>query len=62
MNNVKVAETTLETLIDGLNDAIKVCHTAPNDSEKGYPYAVGYTCAVLEHLVKSIEQLKSQGN
>lgn len=62
MKYVTIPETTLETLIDGLNDAIKVCHTAPNDSEKGYPYAVGYTCAVLEHLVKSIERLKTQGN
>ena len=62
MKYVTVPETTLETLIEGLEDALKVCRTAPNDPEKSYPYAVGYSCTIIEQIIRSIEELKAQGN
>jgi hypothetical protein len=62
MKYVTIPETTLETVIDGLQDVLKVCRTAPSDPEKSYPYAVGYSCAALEHIVATIERLKAQAN
>lgn len=63
MKTVTIPETTLETLIEGLENAVKVCYTAPkNPVEQGYPFATGYSRAAMEHTIKTLEALKSQAN
>jgi len=46
-------------LIDNVKEAIRVCHTAPDIEDQGYPYAAGYarSClqSVLEYLMKNEE-------
>ena len=44
METVNVPVSTLETLIEGLESAIKVSYAAlDNPDEQGYPYATGYS-------------------
>ncbi len=63
MKTVTIPETTLETLIEGLESAILVCYTAPeNPIEQGYPYATGYSRAAMKETIKTLEALKSQAN
>ncbi len=59
MRNVTIPATTLETLIEGLESAINVCdnvNSNDDDSEKSYPYAVGYSRSAMKMIQ---EQLKS---
>ncbi len=59
MRNVTIAPTTLETIIEGLESAINVCYNVDSndeDSEKSYPYAVGYSRSAMKMIQ---EQLKS---
>ena len=59
MRNVTIPATTLETIIEGLESAINVCdnvNSNDDDSEKSYPYAVGYSRSAMKMIQ---EQLKS---
>jgi hypothetical protein len=48
METVNVPVSTLETLIEGLESAIKVSYTALDNPDcQGYPYAVGYSRAAM---------------
>ena len=61
MNNVTIPVTTLETLIEGLESAINVCDNADSrseDSEKSYPYAVGYSRGAMEMIRQQLKSLK----
>jgi hypothetical protein len=61
MKTVNVPLTTLETLIEGLEDAVNVCYTAPNNpNDEGYPYATGYSRAAMQQTLKTLEALKTQ--
>lgn len=63
MKYVKVPETTFETLIEGLEAALKVCYNVDytsNDPEKSPMFACGYSRAALKMTIESLEKLKSQ--
>ena len=63
MKKVTIPETTLETLIEGLEAALNVCYNVDETdgkSERTYPYAVGYSKGVMEALLYDIKSLKSQ--
>jgi hypothetical protein len=45
-----------ETLIRMLKGAINVCQTAPNNEELGYPYAVGYSLAVMQDVLLMMQE------
>jgi len=65
MNYINISETTLETLIEGLQDAVNVCYNADGSSEyceKSYPYAVGYSRGVMETIIDQLKYIKSQTN
>jgi hypothetical protein len=65
MKTVTIPETTLETLIEGLESAVNVCYNvdgSSKDSEKTYPYAVGYCRGALELTVQNLKHIKSQAN
>ena len=54
----KISNFDIETIIDGLQDAINVCHTAPNNpKEQGYPYAAGYSRAAMQTAIESLQSL-----
>ena len=54
----KISNFDLETIIEGLQDAINVCHTAPNNpKEQGYPYATGYSTAAMQRAIENLQML-----
>ena len=47
-----------DSIIDGLQDAINVCHTAPeNPREQGYPYATGYSRSAMQTAIENLQML-----
>ena len=65
MKNVTIPETTLETLIEHLADAINVCYNVDSrsdDSEKSYPYATGYSRSAMLSIQEQLKDLKTQAN
>ena len=58
MCNSKISNFDIETIIEGLQDAINVCHTAPeNPRAQGYPYAAGYSRAAMQTAVENLQML-----
>tara|TARA_Y100000004_G_scaffold190348_1_gene247361 strand:- start:376 stop:582 length:207 start_codon:yes stop_codon:yes gene_type:complete len=54
----KISNFEIETIIEGLQDAINVCHTAPeNPREQGYPYAAGYSRAAMQTAIENLQTL-----
>ena len=54
----KISNFDIETIIDGLQDAINVCHTAPqNPKEQGYPYATGYSRSAMQTAIENLQTL-----
>ena len=54
----KISNFDIETIIEGLQDAINVCHTAPeNPKEQGYPYATGYSTAAMQRAIENLQTL-----
>lgn len=53
-------------IIDRLNNAINVCHEAPENEDQGYPYATGYSRSamtdVANDLSKIVTQLRNEVN
>lgn len=63
METVNVPVSTLETLIEGLESAIKVSYTAlDNPTEQGYPYAAGYSRAAMREVCEQLKTLKATVN
>ena len=54
----KISNHDIETIIDGLQDAINVCYTAPEDPrEKGYPFATGYSRSAMQTAIENLQML-----
>lgn len=57
--------TTLETIIEGLQSAVNVCYNVDNkeeETEKSYPYAVGYSESVMKFIIQDLQRLKDSSN
>ena len=53
-----ISNFDIENIIDGLQDAINVCHTAPeNPREQGYPYATGYSRSAMQTAIENLQML-----
>jgi hypothetical protein len=64
METVNVSISTLETLIEGLENAIKVCYNVDyqsDDHEKSAPFATGYSRAAMQMVSDQLKILKVQG-
>ena len=64
METVNVSISTLETLIEGLESAIKVCYNVDStdgNCERTYPYAVGYSRGAMQMISDQLKILKVQG-
>jgi hypothetical protein len=60
METVTVPVSTLETIIDGLQSALNVCYNVDSkeeETEKSYPYAVGYSQGVLKFIIQDLQRL-----
>ena len=54
----KISNFDIETIIEGLQDAINVTYTAPeNPREQGYPYATGYSRSAMQTAIESLQSL-----
>jgi hypothetical protein len=61
MKTITIPETSLDRLIEGLENAIKVSYTALNNPDQlGYPYATVYSRATMKETIKTLEALKEQ--
>ena len=65
METVNVSVSTLETLIEGLENAINVCYNVDyqsDDHEKSAPYATGYSRAAMRMISDQLKTLKATVN
>ena len=56
----EIRESDIETIIEGLNDAISVCYrvdSSSEDHERSYPYAAGYSRAAMRSAVENLRRL-----
>lgn len=47
----------LESILDGLEDALKVTKNPEIQNEHGYPYCYGYLEATVSNAIYSLQQL-----
>ena len=47
-------------LIDRLNNAINVCHEAPDIEDQGYIYAAGYAQSAMSGVADSLSAIVAQ--
>lgn len=50
----------IETIVDGLQDAIRVCYdvdSTSNNNERSYPYATGYSREAMKTAVNSLIEI-----
>ena len=65
METVNVPVSTLDTLIENLESAIKVCYNVDyqsDDHEKSAPFATGYSRAAMRQVIDQLTILKTQKN
>ena len=65
MKTVTLPITTLETIIEGLEDAIKVCYNVDyksDDTEKSAEFATGYSRAAMQMISDQLQYLKERTN
>lgn len=65
MKTVTIPITTLETLIESLQDAVNICYNVDStdgNCERTYPYATGYSRAAMEMTISNLKELKDRGN
>ena len=47
-------------LIDRLNEAVNVCHEAPDIEDQGYAYATGYSRSAMTGVADSLSAIVKQ--
>jgi hypothetical protein len=57
MKTKNISVERLEYMIQRLENAVEVCYTAPEDKEKGYPYAAGYARSCLQETAEQLKEL-----
>ena len=57
MKTKSISIERLEYMIERLENAVKVCYTAPEDKEKGYPYAAGYARSCMQETAEQLKEL-----
>jgi len=62
MKTVTLPVSTLESIIDSLDSALKVCYNVDyqsDDSEKSAPYATGYSRAAMQLVQNQLKRCAS---
>ena len=57
MSEYQMTKEELQLIIERLQDAINVCHRAPENKEEGYPYATGYSRSAMQGAVEDLQRL-----
>jgi len=58
MCELNATKEELNVIIGRLQDAIKVCYTAPeNPKDEGYPYATGFARSAMQGAVEDLQRL-----
>ena len=57
MKTKNISVQRLEFLIQRLENAVAVCYTAPEDKDKGYPYAAGYARSCMQETAEQLKEL-----
>lgn len=60
MKTIQVSVSTLETLIESLESAIRICYKVDSrseDSELSYPYATGYSRSAMLRVQEELKNL-----
>ncbi len=55
-----IKQSDIETIIEGLEDAIGVCYkvdSSSEDHERSYPYAAGYSRAAMQTAIEDLRRL-----
>ena len=58
--NIFSIDDQLVMIIDRLNNAINVCHEAPEIEDQGYPYATGYSRSAMSDVAKDLSAIVTQ--
>ena len=59
-NTLYTTELMLSNMIERLNEAVNVCHTAPDINDQGYPYATGYSMSAMRAVAEQLTELQQQ--
>jgi|TARA_Y100000591_G_scaffold118769_1_gene101504 hypothetical protein len=54
---MNVTKLELDLIIGRLEDAINVCHTAPENKDEGWPYATGFARSAMQGAVEDLRRL-----
>ena len=57
MCEMNVTKEELNVIIGRLEDAIKVCYTAPDKKDEGWPYATGFARSAMQGAVEDLQRL-----
>ena len=57
MCEMNVTKMELDLIIGRLEDAIKVCYSAPENKDEGYPYATGFARSAMQGAVEDLRRL-----
>ena len=59
MNTFSI-DDQLVLLIDRLNNAVNVCHEAPDIEDQGYAYATGYSRSAMTDVARDLSAIVEQ--
>ena len=59
-NTLYTTDLMLTNMIERLNEAVNVCHTAPDINDQGYPYATGYSMSAMRAVAEQLTELQQQ--
>ena len=57
MCELNATKDEVNAIIRRLQDAINVCHTAPENEDEGYPYATGFARSAMQGAVEDLQRL-----
>ena len=57
MCELNATKDEVNAIIQRLQDAINVCHTAPENKDEGYPYATGFARSAMQGAVEDLQRL-----
>lgn len=59
-NTKYTTDLMLSNMIQRLDEAVNVCHTAPDIDDQGYPFATGYSMSAMSAVVEKLTELQQQ--
>ena len=62
MKYVTIPETTLETLIEGLEDSLNVCFNENGTGKLDYAYIAGYLYSTVNITLSNLKELQPEAN